>query len=427
MRVWIVASGEPLPAEGAHVRLLRAGNLSAYLRSAGHEVVWWTSSFDHIQKQQLSPTQADALARDHAVRLLPSLGYRKNLGLARLLDHAVLGLQFWRQALHEPKRPDVIWCSYPPIETALAAVMVGRRLGVPVALDVRDLWPDVFLDVLPSWARPLGRLALAPYFMASRHALTSASGLVGVSQSYLDWGLRRAGRAASALDRHFPMGYPDFAIPDKAMREAHVYWHELGIDAARFNVCFFGTLGRQFDIDTVARAAMQLHERGSNARFILCGHGSALDGLREQVARVPNVLFPGHVDASRIKALLELSAVGLAPYHDTENFQLNIPNKIFEYAAGGLPVLSAVDGEVGRFLREHDIGQVYPSGDARALAQAVMAMEQQPSALREQGLRARALFSARFDARTVSAQIEAYLQQLMDATRSSSACPHQIS
>lgn len=426
MRVWVVASGEPVPSRTQHVRLLRAGNLSACLRRSGHDVTWWTSSFDHIQKQQLTPQQAAELAGDHGVRLLPSPGYRKNLGLARLWDHAVLGWRFWREALRNQPRPDVIWCSYPPIETALAAVMVGRRLGVPVVLDVRDLWPDVFLDVLPSWAQAPGRLVLAPYFLASRHALASASGLVGVSQSYLEWGLRRAGRAGSAMDRHFPMGYPDFQIPDDAMRDARAYWQGLGVDAGKFNVCFFGTLGRQFDIDTVVQAATRLQAQGEGIRFILCGQGSALEALRVQTRVLPNVLFPGHVDASRIKALMELSVLGLAPYHDTENFQLNIPNKIFEYAAGGLPVLSSVDGEVGRFLREHAIGQVYRAGDAVSLVQSLVTLTQQRPALREQGHRARAVFSAQFDARTISGRIETYLQQLIEAYRSSS-CPNQIS
>jgi glycosyltransferase involved in cell wall biosynthesis len=222
------------------------------------------------------------------------------------------------------------------------------------------------------------------------------------------------------------MGYPDFAIPDAAMRDAHAFWRQQGIDANHFNICFFGTLGRQFDIDTVVRAAELLRAGGSHASFVLCGHGSALEGLREQIRGLPGVLFPGHVDASRIKALMELSALGLAPYHDTENFQLNIPNKIFEYAAGGLPVLSSVDGEVGRFLREHDIGQVYRAGDAQSLAHTLVTLEQQRDVLRAQGLRARAVFSDRFDARTISGRIEAYLQQLIEAYRSSS-CPHQIS
>jgi glycosyltransferase involved in cell wall biosynthesis len=121
------------------------------------------------------------------------------------------------------------------------------------------------------------------------------------------------------------------------------------------------------------------------------------------------VLFPGHVDVPRIKALMELSLAGLAPYRDLENFRLNVPNKVFEYAAGGLPVLSAVDGEVGRLLREHGMGAVYSAGNAQTLADLVSALATAPQSARAQGARARALFEQSFDARVVSRQIESYL------------------
>ena len=420
MRIWVFASGEPLPSATSHVRLLRAGNLSNYLQAAGHEVVWWASSYDHFNKRQVPAQDLVQPAGGYQLRALRSPGYKANFGVARLFDHAVLGWRFWRGAIAAKERPDVIWCSFPPIETALAAVHVGLRLRVPVVLDVRDLWPDVFLDALPKAMRRVGRICLAPYFMASVGALKRATGLVGVTDSYLQWGLARAGRAKGRFDRCFPMGYPDFDIPAASMLEAQAFWRNKGVAGDSFNICFFGTIGRQFDIATVINAAAQLQTQSSNARFILCGQGSALDGFREQADGLANVLFPGHVNAPEIKALMDLSAIGLAPYHDTENFQLNIPNKIFEYAAGALPVLSGIDGEVGRFLRARDIGHIYPAQDARLLATLVLRLEGERDKLRRQGERARALFCAQFDARIISADIEGYLREIVEDDRSRS-------
>ena len=297
----------------------------------------------------------------------------------------------------------------------MAAACIGKRLGVPVVMDVRDLWPDAFLDALPASTRGVARMALLPYFKASAFALRNATGLVGVTEPYLEWALQRSGRARGRFDRCFPMGYPDFSIENAAASGANALWEQRGVLPGDFNICFFGTLGLQFDIDTVLRAAALLAQRGSTARFVLCGDGSALESYRKQAAGMANVLFPGFVDVPEIKALMELSAIGLAPYRDIENFQLNVPNKVFEYAAGSLPVLSGVDGEVGRLLRAQDIGHVYRAGDAVSLTELILRLASDRPGLQTQGARARALFSREYDAKVVSARIEAYLQELVSS------------
>jgi hypothetical protein len=54
MRVWLITVGEPLPLDGPGERMLRTGILAAFLAARGHEVVWWSSSFDHVRKRQRS-------------------------------------------------------------------------------------------------------------------------------------------------------------------------------------------------------------------------------------------------------------------------------------------------------------------------------------------------------------------------------------
>lgn len=52
MRCWLVRSGEPLPGDHPSVRMHRYGTLAGSLTGKGHTVVWWTSTFNHIQKRQ---------------------------------------------------------------------------------------------------------------------------------------------------------------------------------------------------------------------------------------------------------------------------------------------------------------------------------------------------------------------------------------
>ena len=53
MRIWLVQRAESTPHDdGGDRRLMRIGILANILRSNGHEVIWWTSSFDHIGKRK---------------------------------------------------------------------------------------------------------------------------------------------------------------------------------------------------------------------------------------------------------------------------------------------------------------------------------------------------------------------------------------
>lgn len=73
------------------------------------------------------------------------------------------------------ERVDVIVASVPGFSPWLAAVVAGRRTGVPVVVDYRDLWHR---DVLRAWVGPVRRqleLALERWALARTEAVVTAS------------------------------------------------------------------------------------------------------------------------------------------------------------------------------------------------------------------------------------------------------------
>ena len=53
MKIWIVSVGEPLPTDGANVRLRRMGNLAAFIaENEENQVDWFSVSFEHYKKKQ---------------------------------------------------------------------------------------------------------------------------------------------------------------------------------------------------------------------------------------------------------------------------------------------------------------------------------------------------------------------------------------
>lgn len=416
MRVWLVTIGEPLPIDSHAPRLLRTGVLADALWQRGHEVVWWSSSFDHTHKMHRVAADATVEYRPrYQLKLLRGPGYRRNVSIARLRDHRIVARRFSALAKNEVG-PDIIVASYPTSGLCAAAESYARGSGIPVVVDIRDLWPDIFLELVPEWCRIPARIALSPLFREARTSLSGATSIVSNAQPFVDWGLRLAARAATPDDIEFPFGYNAQPPSSEQQAAATDFWRRLGIsnEENRPIACFLGTFGRQVDIETVISAARLLQGAGSRFQFVLCGSGERLDACRSLAADLKGVVFPGWVDVPKIWTLMRMSTVGLAPYRPGSGFSSSLPNKPIEYLSASLPVVAGIDGYLGQVLRDFGCGINYPTGDARALAAKLLELESCSETVARLSQNAGEVFRKRFDAALVYGRFVDYLQTLVD-------------
>jgi hypothetical protein len=207
MRIWIVMTGEQLPTDGANVRLRRAALLARECAAGGHDVTWWTSTFNHQKKKQRAESDQSVATSDGLkIEMLYAPSYSRNISAGRLINHKLLGNSFVRRIRGE-QPPDVILCAWPTIELSAACVAYGSEKGIPVVIDVRDLWPDIFVDVVPPWMRPAVRLAVLPMVRRAQYVFRNCTAITAISPAYLDWALRYAHRDARPADRVYPLGY----------------------------------------------------------------------------------------------------------------------------------------------------------------------------------------------------------------------------
>src|SRR5688572_26252009 len=259
MHVWLIQTGEPLPVDGEAPRLLRTGMMAQQLAKLGHEVTWWCSTFNHWTKTHRYPaTTTLELQNGYRLHMLHSPGYAKNVSLARLVDHRYLARHF-EQEIERAARPDLILSSLPTVEMSEVATRFGRKHGIPVIVDVRDLWPDAFLNFVPALVRPLGKLFLGGLFRQARRALQNSNSIVGVSEGYLQWGLRVAGRDREANDAVFPLSYQRASPSPAGLQAAASRLRDQGVDPGRVVCWFIGTFGQTYDVATVIQAARLIH------------------------------------------------------------------------------------------------------------------------------------------------------------------------
>ena len=409
--MWLLTVGEPLPIlDGESPRMFRTGQLARVLSARGHEVTWWTSAFDHYAKRHRVGAAHSVQWAGGEIRLVRSVGYQKNVSLRRFIEHAGVARGFARQA-HGRPRPDLIVASLPTIELAYQAVLYGVSAGVPVIVDVRDLWPDVLLNVLPAHLRSLGRIALHWLTARASFALQHCSGIVGISPAYLDWGLTMAGRSEQPLDAVFPIGYvrrSDDSVLDVTVGER---LRSMGVDESR-KVCWYvGSFGRTYDLAPVISAARSLQDSSrQDIQFVISGEGELGARWRKLAGGLTNVVFTGWIESDEIEWLRRRATIGLQPY--AAGAPQGLANKLFEYMSAGVPVVSSLEGENEALLARYGCGLTYHAGNGQACLEALVYLLDNEGLRAGMGLRAKAAFEAEYDGQVVLEGLAAHAEMV---------------
>lgn len=415
MNLWIVNPFDDLPWEAG--RPMRYGSACRALSAAGHRVTWWSSDFHHRSKRRRSPDAGlpspptmkgahHGTLYDHPegfrIHLIPTPPYARNIGVARLRNHAAFA-RGWEQAAMEGvasgehKKPDRIWVSLPPLDTAGCAYRLGRVWNVPVALDIQDAWPDTFLRLLPGpgfFQRVIGRVLFAPWFRQARLAYRRAERITACAQSYLD--LAAAQGARCPMHRWY---HGTWEFPDLGHRQ-----HPGAFEAGNpLRLVYVGNLASTFDLETAIGAVSNLRNEGHPVELHLAGVGEDERGLRALADSLappgsPSVapgspdseravIFHGFLSGHALTALLVGCHAGLILSHPDSRVQ--IPIKLVDYCAAGLPVISSLTGECASVLGQAGCRRLYRFGDVASLTRELRHCLHDPGALRNESGRVR--------------------------------------
>ena len=373
MRIWLVQRAESTPHDDkGNRRLMRIGILANILSSNGHEVIWWTSAFDHVSKKKRYPKSTKVMVnKNYYIHYLKCFGYKKNISFSRYLDNIVVSNQFKKDANLEKVQPDIILTSIPSIELSKMVIDYANKKNIPVVIDIRDLWPDVFSELLPNALEGLIKIFTKSMRKKLIYVCSKANIISGITDNFVEWGIKHSGRERSSKDRSFPMAYIKNEIDKEKKLNAYLFWENLGLlsDDGILNVLFLGTFTKSFEFETVFSAAKILQDRTAPVRFIFCGNGSKEFEIKKSCEELPNCVFGGWVNAAQIKTVLELSDVGLAPYIHAKNFIENFPNKPAEYLSHNLSIATSLrHGKLFDFINSHECGLSYGS-DSLKLSQ----------------------------------------------------------
>jgi len=364
MNIWLITSGEIIPLNKE--RAFRIGILSTRLANAGHQVTWWTTTFDHQSKTFLYGENTENQGMDGVIMIYlhARIGYKKNISLQRIRNHKMVSNSFCALA-KEKEKPDLIFCSFPTIDLSYEAVKYGNKNDVPVIIDVRDLWPDFFFNPFPKWMHPVIKLVLYNYIKKTKYLFNHCNAITAISEGYLNWAFGYCKRQRNAADKVFPLGYERDANTVTFNNYAE-YFSEKGLDASKITVWFVGTFGQTYDLTTVIKAARELESKDlKDMQFVFTGDGEKMAEWLALASGLENVVFTGWANKEQLNYLSGIADIGLMAY--SSNAPQGLPNKLFEYMSGGFPILSSLKGETEEIINKYSIGLSYDADDTKSL------------------------------------------------------------
>lgn len=368
MNIWLINPYGQIPGEGW--RDYRFTMLGKALVERGHQALWWTANFSHTFKRFRSESWKDiSIVSKFDIRLVPTTGYEKNASLARVRFEIIYAWQTYRRAA-EVEPPDCIVATDPSQIVGYMAVRLARRHRVPLILDVFDLWPELFVLALPRLLRPFAPIVFSPLYWLRRHNLGRADALTSLCNTYLEVAKTEASkfRIAPSMTIYNGINIAAFRATRPDASEAIKLSHQLGKGPDDVWVVYTGSLGNNYDIDTLLRAGLYLEKRGSRIKIWIVGEGPLRPYVTEfiETHRLESVVYLGkHLEPDELIKLYRVCDIALCPYAPESNVAM--PNKSYDYMAAGLPIVSSLRGELENFLRDHQVGVQYKAGDSTSL------------------------------------------------------------
>lgn len=263
-------------------------------------------------------------------------------------------------------KPDILH-AHSPVLNGLAALRVGRRLGMPVVYEVRAFWEDAAADHGTTREGSLRyRLThgLETYVLRRADAVTVIC--EGLRTDIIKRGIApgKITVIPNAVDmERFVTG----GVPDQALVGAY------GLDGKTvlgFTGSFYAYEGLALLLD----AMPEILRRRPEVRLLLVGGGPQernLKRIAERNGLRDAVRFVGRVPHEQVQKYYDLMDVMVYPRQSMRLTELVTPLKPLEALAQGKLVIASDVGGHRELLRDRETGYLFRAGDVSALINTV--------------------------------------------------------
>lgn len=271
---------------------------------------------------------------------------KKKTSFYRLIN----GIGFAAQSIKEAKKIekiDLVLTTCPPPLINIAGWYIARRKHAKLIYDVRDIWPDVAVE-MGSFTEKSIYYKVFNYI--KKFMVRHADIITAVSDGKVEKLSALAKRKkVVCIPNGFYEPFLENSINEKLFDKIKSY---CGIKCI-----YVGNLGLAQGLMQLLEIAEKCKENNLDASFVIYGSGAEEKQLKEYVQnkKLENVHFEGRLPNKDMYTVLKAGDFSFVPLVNA-NLKDSIPTKLYESLGVGCPVLLAAEGDSVKVLEDTGYG-----------------------------------------------------------------------
>ncbi len=306
------------------------------------------------------------------------------------------------------RKVDLIFSTSTPLTVGIPALVAKKIKKIPYIFEVRDLWPEVPIQMGALKSKLLRNIAL----LLEKSIYLNAKSIIALSPGMVEGVKKIVGN-----------GIDIYMIPNMAKIDIFYdrnkdmeFMSRLNLKTDLFYGIHFGTIGLANGVDYIIEAAKLLKDRGNDKiHFIFAGGGSQQDLLETYCLNnnINNVVFLGKFALKEISELVNIASCSIVTFADIPILNTNSPNKLFDSLSAQRPIVVNSSGWTKDLVEKHKCGAYTDIKHPQELADVLEYWSNNRNIIKELGKNARNLAQNEYDKEILTKKIITILNSLV--------------
>lgn len=392
------------PCEGGMSRIF---DLCVALSEAGFIVDTFVSDFYHPKK---CPRDMELIkSQNYPVNIIEfhTPPYSKNITFKRILSNREMAFNIKHALAKRIGEIDLVFCSIAPNEVGAEVAKVCKMAGVPMIVDIEDLWPEAMAMVLKHDG--LRNFLLQGFIKDAEYVYQNCAAAIGTSPDYTERAFKRGKRDIPYETVYVGVDLVNF---DKGAKDNTP---KVNKPEGEFWVTYSGSISNSYDVLNLVKAMEIIENTGhSDIKCKIMGTGTKVSEIEDYIKtkNIGNVELMGFTKYDFMAAVLCKSDILVNSF--VKGAPQSIVNKVGDYFAAGRPIINTLENHVFMdIIEQNRVGINVEPGVPGALCNSILNIYKSPENAEKMSVRARKLCESDFDRKVCNKRVIALIESLL--------------